>query len=467
MLSQFVLILPEIILISIAIVMQISAVFFKKNLQFITFLTITSLFILVIIILYLAPLESSLVFSNSFKLSYYIYLYKALVLFLSIMSIIIYNEITKISNQPRKLEFITLILFSTVGLFISISARDFITLFCGLELQSLASYAMTSFNTKDVKSSEAGLKYFVLGSLISCIMLLGISLLYGFSGGMYFDIVQSTLNAKYNIGMVVGTILVLVSILFKLSAAPLHTWTPDVYEGAPLFAVTYFAAAQKIAILIVLINFITLVIGDYKNISVDLIKIAAILSILVGSFGAIGQLSLKRLMAYSTILNVGYVLIAISLNSNDGMYAALLYMFIYTLSTIGFFACIVALLGKRSDVATFQDLQGVAGEKKVIAVAITIVMCSMIGLPPLSGFFGKYYILYKLIIQGQFTLALLIVLSSAIAAFYYLKVIKYMYFMEAVRKVEIIPNSQGLLLVSCISVGFTLLFFLFFRLLLV
>ena len=377
------------------------------------------------------------------------------------MSIVIYKSLIKISDKVIKVEFITLILLSTVGVFISISARDFIILFCGLELQALSGYAMAAFNNKDVKSSEAGLKYFVLGSLISCLMLLGISFFYGFTGSIYFNDIRAALDGEFNIGLVVGAIFVLAAILFKLSAAPLHIWTPDVYEGAPVSAVTYFAVAQKVGVLIVLINFVTLVTGNYLRVSVDLIKIAAILSIFIGALGAMMQSSLKRLMAYSTILNVGYVLIAISLHSDEGFRSAIIYMVIYVIGTIGFFACLVALFGRKSDIASFADLQGISAERKTIAASIAIIMFSMIGLPPLAGFFGKYYVFYNAIIQGEVTLAVLGVISSVIAAFYYLKVVKYMYFMEAVEKTAIIPTNRGLLSVSVISVGFTLFFFIF------
>lgn len=461
MLNQFVLILPEIVLTIIALSMQLLAVFFKEHLRPILLLTVISSLGLAIAILQFAPDENITIFSDSFELSYYTYWYKSLVLFLSVMSIIIYNDLMKISGKSIKLEFVTLILLSTVGIFISISARDFITLFCGLELQALSGYAIAAFNNKNVMSSEAGLKYFVLGSLMSCLMLLGISLFYGFSGSMYFDIIQNALNGEFNPGIVVGAIFVLAALLFKLSAAPVHIWTPDVYEGAPISAVTYFAVAQKLGIIIVLINFVNLVLGDYVSISVDLIKISAVLSIIIGSLGAIMQFSLKRLMAYSTILNVGYVLIGMSLNSYDGIYAAFLYMLIYVLGTMGFFACIVALFGEKADIATFADLQGIAAERKTIAAAITILMFSMIGLPPLAGFFGKYYIFYNAIIQNEFTLAFLGVLTSVIAAFYYLKIIKYMYFMENDTNITIIPTNHGLLLVSIISVSFTLFFFIF------
>ena len=443
MLNQFILIFPEIVLTSVAMCMQLLAVFFKDHLRFITLVTIAALIVLGTYILNFVPNESISIFSNSFEVSPHIYKLKSLVLFLSIMSIVIYKSLIRISDKGVKIEFITLILLSTVGVFISISARDFIILFCGLELQALCGYAMAAFNNKDVKSSEAGLKYFVLGSLISCLMLLGISFFYGFAGSIYFNDIKTALDSEFNIGLAVGAIFVLAAMLFKLSAAPLHIWTPDVYEGSPVSAVTYFAVAQKVGILIVLI------------------KIAAILSIFIGALGAMMQSSLKRLMAYSTILNVGYVLIAISLHSEEGFRSAVIYMLIYGIGTIGFFACLIALFGERSDIASFADLQGIATERKTIAAAIAIIMFSMIGLPPLAGFFGKYYVFYNAIIQGEITLAVLGVLSSVIAAFYYLKVVKYMYFTEAVEKTAIISTNRGLLSVSVISVGFTLFFFIF------
>lgn len=461
MLNQFILIFPEIVLTSVAMCMQLLAVFFKNHLRLISLLTIAVLLVLGTYIINFVPQGSIFIFSNSFEVSPGIYKLKSLVLFLSIMSIVIYKSLIKISDKVIKVEFITLILLSTVGVFISISARDFIILFCGLELQALSGYAMAAFNNKDVKSSEAGLKYFVLGSLISCLMLLGISFFYGFAGSIYFNDIRAALDGEFNIGLVVGAIFVLAAILFKLSAAPLHIWTPDVYEGAPVSAVTYFAVAQKVGVLIVLINFVTLVTGNYLRVSVDLIKIAAILSIFIGALGAMMQSSLKRLMAYSTILNVGYVLIAISLHSEEGFRSAIIYMVIYVIGTIGFFACLVALFGKKSDIASFADLQGISAERKTIAASIAIIMFSMIGLPPLAGFFGKYYVFYNAIIQGEVILAVLGVISSVIAAFYYLKVVKYMYFMEAVEKTAIIPTNRGLLSVSVISVGFTLFFFIF------
>jgi len=462
MLNQFAIILPEIMLAALAMCMQIVGVFYKGSARKVAVVTTMLALGLVYYLLYFIP-EYELGFSDSFATSPSISLFKAFVLGLTLMSLLIYRDLMKISKTHLKMEFVTLVLLSTLGVFISISARDFILLFCGLELQALAGYALAAFNTKQVKSSEAGLKYFVLGALMSGLMLLGISFLYGFSGSIKYIEIRSALNGEFNIGLVIGAVFMLSAILFKLSAAPLHVWAPDVYEGAPIASVSYFAVAQKLGMLVVLIHVLDAVIGDYTPISVDLIKIVAIISMLVGALGAIMQKSLKRLMAYSSILNVGYVLVGVCLNSIEGNYAAFVYMLIYVIGAIGFFACLVALFGARSDEATFEDLKGVAAERKTIAASIAIIMFSMIGLPPLAGFFAKYYVFYNAILQGEIMLAMLGVLTSVIAAFYYLKVIKYMYFMNASKDIKIIPTNKGLFLVTVISVSFTLFFFAFAR----
>ena len=460
MLNQITILIPEILLTGLAIVMQIVGVYYKGNTRAVASVTIV-LSLLIVCYLLFNTQESVMGFSDSFASSPVISLYKACVLGLTLMSLVIYRDLTKIAKSGLRMEFVTLVLLSTVGVFISISSRDFILLFCGLELQALSGYALAAFNSKESKSSEAGLKYFVLGALVSSLMLLGISFLYGFSGSMKFDDIRMALNGDLNIGLIVGAVLLLSGILFKLSAAPLHIWTPDIYEGAPIASVTYFAAAQKLGMLIVLINIVDIVIGDYVDISVEIIKIVAILSMIIGAFGAIMQSSLKRLMAYSTILNMGYVLIAICLHSAGGNDAAILYMLIYSCSAIGFFACIVALFGDKSDVATFEDLKGVATQRKSIAASISIIMFSMIGLPPLAGFFAKYNVFYNAVLQGELILAIFGVLTSVVAAFYYLKIIKYMYFMESKEEITIIPTNRGLLLVTVINVAFIIFFFMF------
>lgn len=460
MLNQITMIIPEILLVGLAMSMQIVGVYYKKNSRLVA--SVTTILALGIVYYLLSVVPDPIVgFSGSFVISDRIFLYKALVLGLAIMSLVVYHDLTKIAKSNLKMEFVTLVLLSTVGVFISISASDLILLFCGLELQALSGYALAAFNSNESKSSEAGLKYFVLGALVSGLMLMGISFLYGFSGSMKFNDIRIVLNGDLNIGLVVGAVLLLAGILFKLSAAPLHIWTPDVYEGAPISAVTYFSAAQKIGMLVVLINIVDAVIGSYVYISVEIIKIVAILSMVAGALGAIMQVSLKRLMAYSTILNIGYVLVAICLHSTVGNYAALVYMLIYVIGAMGFFACLVALFGEKSDVATFEDLKGIANQRKSLAGAISIIMFSMIGLPPLAGFFGKYLVFYNAVLQGEIVLALLGVLTSVVAAFYYLKVIKYMYFMESKEEIKVISTNLGLLLVTVVNVAFIMLFFVF------
>ncbi len=459
MINQFIIVIPEILLASLAMVMQIVAVYINNASRQVALATTLLGLGIVYYLLYFVP-EYELGFTLSFATSPAISLFKAIVLGLALMSLVVYSDISKIGKSKLKIEFVTLVLLSTLGVFISISARDFMLLFCGLELQALSGYALAAFNTKSSKSSEAGLKYFVLGALMSGLMLLGISFLYGFSGSIKFFEIRDALNG-FNIGLVVGSVLILAAILFKLSAAPLHIWTPDVYEGAPISAVTYFAVAQKIGMLVVLINITDGVIGDYTQVSNELIKIVAILSMIVGSLGAIRQVSLKRLMAYSSVLNVGYVLVGVCLRSPEGNYAAFVYMLIYVIGVMGFFACIVALFGLKSDEATFEDLQGIAGNRKTLAAAISIIMFSMIGLPPLAGFFGKYYIFYNAVAEGEIVLALIGVLTSVIAAFYYLKVIKCMYFMEPQRAVIIIPTKRGLWIVTVLTLAFILFFFTF------
>ena len=457
MINQIITIAPEIFLAIIAMGMQIVGVFSKASTRKIVLITVMLGGGLVCYLLCFTPTYYELAFSHSFATSTSIVLFKAIILALTLMTLLIYRDLAKIAKKPAKMEFVTLILLSTLGAFIAISARDFMLLFCGLELQSLAGYALAAFNTKKVKSSEAGLKYFVLGALMSCVLLLGISFLYGYSGSIRFIDIRP-LSGGSNIGLTVGSILVIASLLFKLSAAPLHMWTPDVYEGAPISSVSYFATSQKLAILLVLINILDAVVGDYTIITNDLIKIAAIASMIIGALGAIRQFSIKRLMAYSTILNVGYTLIGVCLHSAESNYTAFLYMLIYVIGAIGFWACLVSLCGTNSDEATFDDLKGVAATRKTVAAVISIIMFSMIGLPPLAGFFGKYYIFYNAVMQGEIILAMIGVITSVIAAFYYLKIIKYMYFMEAQYEIRDRAIKSGLRLVIVISLSFTLFF---------
>jgi NADH-quinone oxidoreductase subunit N len=357
-------------------------------------------------------------------------------------------------------EFTILILLSSIGGFVAISSRDLITLFVGLELQSLPAYILAAFARDNVKSSEAGLKYFVLGALASAILLFGGSLIYGFTGSVsYIDIGNFLMHTK-NIGVIVGISMILVAMMFKMSAAPFHMWTPDVYEGAPIIAVALFSSVQKLAITGVLVAFIALTLGRASIFFVPILKCFAVLSLFVGAFGAVLQTSIKRLMAYSTILNSGYILLAIIADISLGVWrhAFFTYMVIYGITTIGFFAILAGVFGNKSDDLSFKDLAGFSNNNKLAGAILVILISSMIGIPPLAGFFGKYYVLYDLINIEEYGLAILAVVASVVAAFYYLKMIKAMYFDEAIMQNEIVSIPMPTMVVASVIMIFIVCF---------
>ncbi|AFB21007.1 NADH-quinone oxidoreductase subunit NuoN [Rickettsia canadensis] len=449
------LLLPEITLIIIALLGQFFAVMIPNKNRIISNIIILLCILSIFLTFHYSSYEGVW---HSFATGINIGISQSIVLLFTIISIIIYRGYSILADEKLKCEFITLMLLSTVGIFVAISSQNFLLLFCGMELTALTSYTLAGFKLNDIKSSEGALKYFILGSLVSCLSLFGISFIYGFGGSVQFEDILYKLNnsSSTNIGLIIGIVLFLSSIFFKLSSVPLHFWAPDVYEGSPIASVTYFTAASKIGMVAVLLNISKFIIGDYHPINYNLIKIIAILSMLFGSFGAIRQTSLKRLMAYSTILNIGYVLIGVLLHNQEGYKTALLYILIYAVGSIGFFTSLIMLLGKDADKASFKTIQGIAENHKTIAAVISIVMFSMIGIPPLTGFFGKYYLFYQAINQGEFALAYCGIFTSIIAAFYYLKVVKAMYFSKKIELMNL-PIQYGLLLINYLVVGFLLL----------
>ncbi|AAU03995.1 NADH-quinone oxidoreductase subunit NuoN [Rickettsia typhi] len=448
------LILPEITLTLIALLGQCFALMIPNKNKIIYNIVI----LLCIISIFLTFKYSSYEgIWHSFATGINIGISKSIVLLFTIVSLIIYRDYSNLIGEAIKFEFITLILLSIVGIFVAISSRNFLLLFCGMELTALTSYALAGFKLDDIQSSEGALKYFILGSLVTCLSLFGISFIYGFGGSIQFEDILHQLNNNSEIkpGLIIGIVLFLSSIFFKLASSPLHFWIPDVYEGSPISSITYFTSAAKIGMVIVLFNISKLIIGNYYPINYNLIKIIAILSMLFGAFGAIQQTSLKRLMAYSTILNIGYVLIGVILPNQEGYKAALLYILIYAVVSIGFFTCLIMLFGKDVDKASFKTIQGIAETHKTIAALISIVMFSMIGIPPLTGFFGKYYLFYQAINKQEFTLAYCGIFTSVVAAFYYLKVVKAMYFSKKNSIIKL-PIQYGLLLINYLVLVFLL-----------
>lgn len=328
-------------------------------------------------------------------------------------------------------EYPVLILLAVTGMSIMVSATDLITLYIGLELNSLAAYVLASFVRSDGRSAEAGLKYFVLGALASGILLFGMSLLYGFTGSTSFAAIGTALNGDIGLGMIFGIVFVLSGLAFKISAAPFHMWTPDVYEGAPTPVTAFFASAPKVAASALTIRVVIEAFGNEAMVWQQIIIVIALMSIIIGAVGAIGQQNLKRLMAYSSINNVGFILIGLAAGTEQGVAAMLVYLAIYVAMTLGGFVCLMQLQDKDGGYReTFADIAGLSKTRPALAAAFAIFMFSLAGIPPLFGFWGKLVVFNAAVAAGLLPLAVIGIAASVIGAFYYLKVVKVMYFDE-------------------------------------
>lgn len=328
-------------------------------------------------------------------------------------------------------EYPILILTATLGMMLMISANDLIALYLGLELQSLSLYVLAAINRDSVRSTEAGLKYFVLGALSSGMLLYGASLIYGFTGHTDFiGIAEAIAGNERSIGLIFGLVFLMAGIAFKISAVPFHMWTPDVYEGSPSPVTAFFAAAPKIAAMSMLIR---IVIEAFEPVTSDwqqIIAFIAIASMTLGAFAAIGQTNIKRLMAYSSIGHMGYALVGLAAGTQSGVNGVVLYMLIYMVMTVGTFSCIIAMRRKNGSVEEINDLAGLGSRNPMMALMLTILMFSLAGIPPLAGFFAKYFVFVAAIEAGLIALAIIGVLASVVGAFYYLRIIKIMWFDE-------------------------------------
>ena len=328
-----------------------------------------------------------------------------------------------------RFEYPILVLFAVLGMLVMISAGDLMTLYLGFELQSLCLYICAAFARDELRSSEAGLKYFVLGSLASGLLLYGISLVYGFAGTTDFTVLARVLAASpVDYGAVIGVVFVLVGLAFKISAAPFHMWTPDVYQGAPTPVTALFSTAPKAAATCLLL---TVMLGPFGHLLAQWrapVQILAVISMLLGSLAAIGQTNIKRLMAYSAIGHMGYALIGLAAGSVAGAQAVLIYLSIYVVMSFGTFACIVAMRRQGKAVENIADLAGLARQNPGWALALAMLMLAMAGIPPLSGFFAKLYVFAAAVEAGLVPLAVIGVVTSVIGAFYYLRIVKVMYF---------------------------------------
>jgi NADH-quinone oxidoreductase subunit N len=326
-------------------------------------------------------------------------------------------------------EFPVLILLATLGMSVMVSAGDLITFYIGLELNSLASYVLAAFLRNDSRSAEAGLKYFVLGALASGILLFGMSLLYGFAGTTDFRGVHAALEGGLPIGAIFGLVLVFAGLAFKISAVPFHMWTPDVYEGAPTPVTTFFASAPKVASVALTARVAIEVFGAEVDAWRPIIIFAALASIIVGAVGAIGQGNIKRLLAYSSINNIGFLLIGLAAASPAGVSAMLVYLAIYVAMTVGSFVVVLMMKDENGDlVEGIADLAGLSRTRPVLAWCFMIQLFSLAGIPPLFGFWGKFVVFWAAVDAGLFALAVLGIAASVISAFYYIKIVKIMFF---------------------------------------
>ena len=452
------LILPE-IFISLSIMFLLIFGVFKKNSSKIVYnLSTISLIIGLGLLLVFSETYDNYLFLNSYKIDNLSFFMKLLTILSGISVLLIsYNYIEKI--KIIKIEYPILILSAILGMLVMISSNDLMVFYMGLELQSLPLYVLAAINTNNVKSSEAGLKYFVLSALSSGLLLYGCSLIYGFSGSTNFDVISSNIGSE-EFGNIFGIIFILVGLSFKISAVPFHMWAPDVYEGSPTTITLFFSLVPKIAALTVFIRFLYVPFIDLFEQWQSIIVFISIASMLLGSFAAIGQTNIKRLIAYSSIGHIGYALAGLAVGTNLGIQSSIAYITIYLIMNLGFFSCLLML--KRNDVyyETINDLSGLSKNHPIISLCFLIQLFSLAGIPPLAGFFAKFYIFIAVIEQSMYFLAIVGLLATVVSAFYYLRIIKVIYFDKPNDEFDRF-NSLSLKLILSITTIILVVYFIY------
>jgi NADH-quinone oxidoreductase subunit N len=356
-----------------------------------------------------------------------------------------------------KFEFPVLVLLATTGMMMMISANDLIALYVGLELQSLALYVVAAFDRRSARSSEAGLKYFVLGALSSGMLLYGASLIYGFTGSTLFtNIAAAVQPSGANLGLIFGLVFLMTGFAFKISAVPFHMWTPDVYEGAPTPVTAFFAAAPKLAAFALTVRTLFAAFPSVTHEWQQIVTFLAIASMALGSFAAIGQRNIKRLMAYSSIGHMGYALVGLAAGTAEGVQGVIVYLAIYLAMTLGTFACILAMRRHGRMVEDIDQLAGLSNTSPTMAFLLAMLLFSLAGIPPLAGFFAKFYVFLAAINAGLYALAVIGVLLSVVGAYYYLRIVKIMYFDAPAERFEPMP---GLLAAVLGASGLFILFY--------
>lgn len=440
--ASFALVLPELVLTGAGLVLLLLAAWGgDKAARQIAIAAAAALFVAGILIVpglhFGVDGPGTLAFGGLLKVDSYALFAKALIYLSAIAALIIapsfFASPAAGTERGMRAEYPVLVLFASVGMSLMVSANDFMSLYLGLELNSLSAYVLAAILRRDTRSGEAGLKYFVLGALASGILLYGMSLLYGFTGGTSFEAVRAGLTGEMGTGALFGVIFVLSGLAFKISAVPFHMWTPDVYEGAPTPVTAFFATAPKVAAVGLTARVVFEVFGGQVEAWQQIVMFMALASIVFGALGAIGQENLKRLLAYSSINNIGFILLGLAVANADGAAAMLVYLFIYVAMSIG---CFVALLmlrdGEGNLYETFADIRGLSVTRPAIAWALLIFMFSLAGIPPLLGFYAKFVVFQATIEAGLVAFGAIAIAASVIGAFYYIKFVKVMFFDEPV-----------------------------------
>jgi NADH-quinone oxidoreductase subunit N len=445
--------LPEILLAVGAMALLMVGAYRANSVQLVNACAVVLLVVAGAIIVFL-PAGKLVTFNGSFVVDDFARVLKLLTLAGSAATIILARDYLAKEKQ-EKFEFSILILLSTTGMLMLISAADLIALYLGLELMSLALYVVAASNRDSVRSTEAGLKYFVLGALSSGMLLYGASLIYGFTGTVSFaGIAQAA--GKGGIGLTFGLVFLFAGFCFKVSAVPFHMWTPDVYEGAPTPVTAFFASAPKVAAIAIFVRAPITAFPEITPQWQQIVVFVAIASMVLGSFAAIGQTNIKRLMAYSSIGHMGFALVGLAAGTAEGVQGVVVYMAIYLAMTIGTFAVILSMRRSGGLVENISDLSGLARTHPTLAFFLATMMFSLAGIPPLAGFFAKYFVFLAAMKAGLYTLAVIGVLASVVGAYYYLLIVKTMYFDEPAPGFEPMPGTLRVML------GISGLFVIFF-----
>ncbi len=441
--------IPEIFLSLSTFTLLMVGVFLKKSFEIVYRLSILVIFLLFLILL-TGDKENTKVFNESFLIDEFSLYSKVLILISAFFILLISKRyITDIKND--KFEYPIIILLSILGMFIMVSSNDLILFYLGLELQSLSLYILASIDRDNIKSSEAGIKYFVLSALSSGLLLYGCSLIYGFSGSTNFEQI-AIVSKDFNAGTIFGMVFVLVGLAFKISAVPFHMWTPDVYQGSPTSVTSFFSVVPKIAGISIFIKFMY---SPFQGLITEwqyILVFMSIASMILGAVAAMSQSNIKRLMAYSSIGHIGYAIAGIAAGSENGFKSTLVYISIYVVMNIGAFSCILLMKRSGKYIEDIDELSGVSKNHPLLSLGLMIILFSLAGIPPLAGFFAKFYVFMAVIESQMYTLAIIGLVTTVVSAFYYIRIIKIMYFDEPKKPFEKFTDYRihGSILLSCI-----------------